>query len=446
MKKSRRTLPAVPLALLLLLPAAVLTVSCGKTEAPKQAKAARYTCPMHPEIVKDGPGECPICGMDLVPSDEVPSDGKPAEEASEGLAPVALDARRRQLLSLRTARVSPGEMVTTIRTVGRVAYDERRVHHVHTRNEAYVEHVAADFTGKYVRKGETLAHLYSPELLASQQEYLLARRAVRALGASADGAAREGAVSLLAAARERLTLWGVDERDLAALEERGEPLRTIEVRAPISGYVTGRTAFHGMKVMPADTLFDIVDLSVVWVLADVYESELPRVRLGQKAAMTLAYWQGRSWTGRVTYVYPSLDEKTRTAKVRLEFANPKEELKPEMFADVVLESPPRRVLRVPEGAVLDSGTRKVVFVAEGEGLLQPREVSLGARGEGFFEVLSGLTEGEEVALGATFLVDSESRLKAALGAIGSGGADRSEAPAGTAAAAAPTPSGGAHRH
>lgn len=440
MRTKRSTLPMVPLGLLLaLLPAAVLTVSCGKAEAPKEAKSVRYTCPMHPEIVKDGPGECPICGMDLVPV------GAAAEEqkAPSGQADVPLDARRRQLLSLRTARVEPGEMVTTIRTVGRVVYDERRVHHVHTRNEAYVEHVTADFTGKYVRKGETLAHLYSPELLASQQEFLLARRAVRALGASADAAAREGAVALLAAARERLTLWGVDERDLAALEERGEPLRTIEVRAPISGYVTGRTAFHGMKVMPADTLFDIVDLSVVWVLADVYESELPRVRLGQKGTMTLSYWQGRSWTGRVTYVYPSLDERTRTAKVRLEFANPKEELKPEMFADVVLESPPRRVLRVPEEAVLDSGTRKVVFVAQGEGLLQPRDVSLGTRGEGFFEVLSGLTAGEEVAMGASFLVDSESRLKAALGAIGASGPSPAS---GTPTPAAPPPSGDVHRH
>jgi Cu(I)/Ag(I) efflux system membrane fusion protein len=172
-----------------------------------------------------------------------------------------------------------------------------------------------------------------------------------------------------------------------------------------------------MKVMPADSLFDIADLSSVWVLADVYEYELPRLRLGQKGIMTLSYWPGRSWTGRVSYVYPAVDEKTRTVKVRLDFANPKEELRPEMFAQVTIQGSPRDALVVPDDSVLDSGTRKIVFVAEGEGKLSPREIVVGDHAGGVYEVTAGLAEGQTVARGANFLVDSESRLKAALSAM-----------------------------
>lgn len=479
MYRSRTALAA--LLLVLAAPALLLSPGCGGAKPSAAAKEA-WICPMHPEVVKDRPGDCPICGMKLVPKEA--SKPVPPSEAHEtwtcpmhpeivrdraetcpvcgmdlvkkdtpaaraaagpaGHAPVTIDARKRQLLSLRTARVERGSFGTGIRTVGRVVFDERRVHHVHTRYEAYVEHVTADFTGKLVRKGEVLAHVYSPELYATQQEVLLALRAVKALGPAADPSAREGAERLLEAARQRLRLWEVEDADIAALERRGEPLRSVPIYAPTSGYVTARTAFHGMKVMPADTLFDIVDLSSVWVLADVYESELPRVSVGQPARMTLSYRPGREWRGRVAYVYPSLEEKTRTAKVRLEFANPREELKPEMFADVVLESAPRTALKVPEDAVLDSGTRKLVFVAKGEGLLEPREVAVGEQGGGSWEVLSGLAEGEEVALGASFLVDSESRLAAALAGMRAGApppADRE----GRSPAPSAAPADG-HRH
>ena len=486
--KKNPTLAALFAVLLfaLAVPAVLLVTGCGGGKPPASAGAKTYICPMHPEVVKDGKGSCPICGMDLVPKEEAPtataaahetwicpmhpeivkdrkescpicgmdlvkkeedaSGGGAGEAGVPGFATVTIDARKRQLLSLKTAKVERGTFGTGIRTVGRVAYDERRVHHVHTRFEAYVEHVAADFTGKYVRKGDVLAHVYSPELFATQQELLLALRAVRALGPSADATAREGAERLLEATRQRLRLWEVAEKDIAALEARGEPLRSFPIYAPISGYVTARTAFHGMKVMPADTLFDIVDLSSVWVLADVYESELPRVKVGQTGRMTLAYRPGQSWTGKVTYIYPSLDEKTRTAKVRLEFANPREELKPEMFADVVLESAPRTALTVPDDAVLDSGTRKVVFVSKGEGVLEPREVTVGEQGGGSWEILSGLEEGEEIALGASFLVDSESRLASALAGMRDG-VTPTTGHEGHAAPATPTsaPDAG-HRH
>jgi len=419
----------IPFFLFAFAAVAVLSLaSCGgrgaaPPAATPAAKAAKWQCPMHPEVVKDGPGDCPICGMKLVPIEEAARSASAAMSGSAaagpaGLATVTIDAAKRQLLGLKTVAVTRAPFATSIRTTGRIAPDERRVHHVHTRYEGFVEHVTADFTGKYVSKGEVLALIYSPELYATQQEYLLALKASRSLGPSGVPSVAQGGRDLLEAARQRLLLWEITPADIAAIEKRGEPVRALPVYAPISGYVTGRSAYHGMKVMPADTLFDILDLSAVWVLADVYEYELPRLATGEKATMTLSYWPGRSWQGMVTYVYPSVDEKTRTVKVRAEFDNPKGELKPEMFADVTLHAKPRTVLQVPDDAVLESGTRNIVFVAEGEGALAPREIALGDRGEGMVEVRSGLKEGDVIVRGANFLVDSESRLKAAISAMG----------------------------
>jgi len=446
--------------------ALVFSAGCGKKSATAVA-AKKYQCPMHPEIVRDAPGDCPICGMKLVPMEEKartgaaatggtaapaaarkillyrspmnPSETSPiprkdsmgmdfvpvyADEAEvtagspEGLAPVTIDAAKRQLLGLKTIEAHRAPFETSIRTTGRVAPDERRVHHVHTRYEGFVEHVTADFTGKYVKKGEALAFIYSPELYATQQEYLLALRASRALGTSGISSVAEGGRDLLAAARQRLLLWEITPADIERIEKNGEPIRAMPVYAPISGFVTGRTAYHGMKVMPADTLFDILDLSHVWVLADVYEYELPRLSVRQRATMTLSYWPGRVWNGTVTYVYPAVDEKTRTVKVRVELDNPKGELKPEMFADVTIHGSARDVLQVPDDAILESGTRNIVFVSEGEGKLVPREVVVGDHGAGVIEIREGLKEGDVVVRGANFLVDSESRLKAAISAMG----------------------------
>ncbi|MGZ5427631.1 MAG: efflux RND transporter periplasmic adaptor subunit [Thermoanaerobaculia bacterium] len=428
-------------ALAAVAPAAlVFSAGCGKKGATAVA-AKKYQCPMHPEIIRDKPGDCPICGMKLVLIDgekdeKAPSSGAPG---AEGLATVTVDARKVSLLGLKTVAVIRAPFETSIRTVGRVAADERRVHHVHTRYEGFVEHVTADFTGKFVAKGEVLALIYSPELYATQQEYLLALKASRSLGPSGVASAAQGGRDLLDAARQRLVLWEIMPADIAEIEKRGAPIRAMPVYAPISGYVTGRTAYHGMKVMPADTLFDILDLSAVWVLADVYEYELPRLSLGQKATMTLGYWPGRSWQGTVTYIYPSVDEKTRTVKVRIGLENPKGELKPEMFADVTLHARPRTVLQLPDDAVLESGTRNVVFVSQGEGKLVPREITVGDHGSGMVEVRDGLKEGEIVVQGANFLVDSESRLKAAISAL------TSAAPA-TKTGAPATPPGSGHKH
>jgi len=395
---------------------------CGMKLVPAEPATSapavhKWTCPMHPEIVRDAKGSCPICGMNLVQVEAAKPD---AAAGPANRTTITIDPEKERLLGLKTASAKMAPLATSIRTVGRVLFDERRVHHVHTRYEAFVEHVTADFTGKYVRKGEVLAHVYSPEVFATQQEYLLALKAMRSLSGSAmEGVAASGK-ELLEAARQRLLLWQIAPEDIAAIVRNGEPLRTIPLYAPISGYVTGRTAFHGMKVTPADTLFDIVDVSSVWVVADVYEYELPRLKLGQKATVTLAYWPGKEWAGPVTYIYPAVDEKSRTVKVRIDVANPNGDLKPEMFAQVVIRGSAREALAVPDDAVLDSGTRKIVFLAPGRGKLVPREVEVGERAGGVTEIRKGLAEGDVVALGANFLVDSESQLKAALAGMTAG--------------------------
>jgi Cu(I)/Ag(I) efflux system membrane fusion protein len=350
--------------------------------------------------------------MDLVVVETAESSGGKSDSSDH--APIFIDAAKRQLLGLRTVEVARSPLSVSVRTVGRVTYDERLVHHVHTRYTAFVEHVYADFTGKAVTKGEALASLYSPELYATQKEYLLALKAARSLSGSTSPGVAVGGSNLLDAARERLLLWEINPADIEKIEKAGEPLRAVDVYAPISGVIVGRAAYHGMKVMPTDVLFDIVDLSRVWVLADVYEYELPKIKIGEAADVTLSYWPGKKWPASVTYIYPSVDEKTRTVRVRLELSNPRGELKPEMFADVTIRGAARNVLQVPDDAILDGGQRKIAFVVKDDGHIEPRDVQTGDRSEGHVEILSGVSAGEKVALRANFLIDSESRLKAAL--------------------------------
>jgi membrane fusion protein, copper/silver efflux system len=391
-----------------------------RAAAPAAARAVQYHCPMHPSYVADRPGDCPICGMKLVPVEPSPA----AEvEPAAAPAPVAgrstlqLSAERRRMLGVSGEPVRRVALERTIRTVGRIAVDERRLHHIHTKYEAYVDDLYVDFTGKFVRRGQPLLSLYSPELMATQQEYLLAYRAQRQLGASRVPEVARGGVDLLEAARQRLLLWDIRPADIASLEHTGAVQRTLKLYSPVSGYVVQKTAYHGMRVMPADTLFDIADLSRLWVLADVYESDLASVRLDMPAEVAVTYLPGRTWHGRVTNVAPTVEEKTRTVKVRVEVDNTDQELKPEMFADVVLKARLGSGLLVPESAVIHAGERQLVFVDLPGGAVQPRTVQLGAKVQGGVHVLAGLAEGERVVGSANFLLDSESSLKAAVAAM-----------------------------
>jgi Cu(I)/Ag(I) efflux system membrane fusion protein len=405
--------------------------------------AIKYQCPMHPSIVMDQPGKCPICGMDLVRMTPASaSAGDPGSAPVEGLAPITIDPSRQQLIGLRTAPVTEGKVGGTWRTNGRVVMDETRVRRVTLKVPAFVERVYADFTGKPVRQGEPLFSVYSPELLAAQEEYLLALRTRQALG-QGGGMATDGD-ALVAAARRKLQLWDVPQATLERLAETGESTRSLTLVSPISGVITKKDVVEGARLEVGATPYEIVDLSRVWVLADVYESELRHVKVGMTATMQLKAFPNRIFAGKVSFLDPVLDPTTRTVKVRLEFPNPDGDLRPEMFGEVVLRGATREGLRIPSDAVIPTGNTQVVFVALGGGRFQPREVRLGESDGKSVEVTSGLKAGDQVVTGANFLVDSESRMRASLAALAassSGSAPAAPPPASPPAAPAPAPSG-----
>jgi Cu(I)/Ag(I) efflux system membrane fusion protein len=399
----------------------------GPTTA-KTASKVMYHCPMHPTYISDKPGNCPICGMKLTPIEDNKSDahsGHPdgasgtKAERVEGYATVTIPPERIQRMGITLAEAKRTSLDQSFRTFGRVAYDETRIHHVHTRFEGYIEDLFANYTGQFVKQGEPLFSVYSPELYATENEYLLALRArdqQRKSGANQSGFGAGTDIDLVAAARERLSLWNIGQKEIDELERTRKVSRTLTITSPVSGYVTGKTAVHGLKVTPADNLYDIVDLSTVWVQADIYEINLPAVKIGQPATINLDYRPGKTWRGKVVFIDPTVDPTTRTIKARLEFANPDGELKPEMYAHVAIGGSTATVIAVPETAVIATGERYIVFVAKGDGVFEPREVLLGSRVQNFYEIKKGVSEGEKVVTGANFLLDSESKLKAATSA------------------------------
>jgi membrane fusion protein, copper/silver efflux system len=352
---------------------------------------------------------------------------------------VNVSPEKQQLVGIRTAVAAVRPLVKTIRTVGIVTYDETRVAQVFSKVDGWIEKLFVNYTGKLVQKGQPLFTLYSPDLVSTQEEYLLALRAKQTLGSSSIKEISAGSDSLFESAHRRLSLWDISEEQISDLNKSGKPNRTLTFYSPISGFVIKKDAAQGMKVMPDKELYTITDLSTVWVNADIYENELSNVRLGQRATIALSYFPGEKFSGKVTWIAPVLEEKTRTTKVRLEFANRDFKLKPEMYANVEIEVDGGRKLAIPDEAVLDSGIRKIVFIDKGEGRYAPAEVKLGSKFDGYYEVFAGLSPGERIIASASFLLDSESRLKEAMGAMaGMAGMDMGETQKKAPAAAAVT--------
>jgi RND family efflux transporter MFP subunit len=360
-----------------------------------------YTCGMHPWVILPRPGDCPICHMKLTPLDPAKFTGQ-----------VAIDPVVVQNIGVRIEPVSEGPLVRTIRTVGTVDYDETRVRDVNTKVAGWIEVLHVDFLGASVEKGQPLFEVYSPALFQAQEEYLLALRTQREAGGGRAGQP----LDLVASARTKLELFDVTPQQIDALAEVGRPSRTMAVLSPHTGTVIAKHANEGMRIEPGMQVFRIADLSRVWVLVTLYESQLPFVSERQKAVMSLPYIPGQTFEGRVVYIYPYVDTRTREVQVRLEFENPTGLLKPGMFATVELQSTLKReAVLVPRAAVIATGTRSVAFVSLGEGKFEPRDVRIGVEtGDGQVEVLEGLRPGELVVTSGQFLLDSESRVREAL--------------------------------
>lgn len=430
----------------------------SSTSAVAQAKAESqkpiYNCPMHPTYTSEKPGDCPLCGMRLVPApkEEAPAAAQPSGQAGAKPAPkkktmyrstmnpgeisdkpgkdsmgmemvpfeveeggevsevggrirVKISSERQQLIGVKTALVGFQDIPKIIRAVGRVDYAEPNISFVNLKYDGWVEKLFVSSTGRSVRKGEPLFDLYSPDLVAAQQEYLIALKA---------GAALRDAAGILKSAREKLKLWNVTDAQIEELGKTGEARRALTVYSPASGIVVEKNVFQGQKVMSGENLFKIADLTRVWILGQVYDYELPFLKTGQQVMASLSYYPGESFEGRIAYIYPYLKPETRTNEIRIEVANPGLKLKPEMFANLEIHVDYGNKLTIPASAVLDAGVSKIVFVALGNGYFEPREVKLGVRGDELYEVLGGVAADEAVVISANFLVDSESSLKAAL--------------------------------
>jgi len=373
-----------------------------------------------------GPSGAPYESEGPTPGSSAGTSQPAAQE--EPAVSVEVPSERRQSMGIRTFAAVITPLRKTLRTVGRVEFDERKLTTVNIRVEGWIERLYADYAGQYVIKGSPLADIYSPELMSVQLEYLnllamqsnVGFRSQRNIEFSwGDRYGTVGRLTtydvegLLNVARQKFSLWEIPEEWIKEIEATKQPVRTLTVKSPSNGYVFQKPVFKGSRVAPGEKIFDIVDLSTVWVLADIYEYEIPFVKVGQSAKISLTYYPGKEFSAKVDFVYPSLSGQTRTAKARFVLPNPKLLLKPQMFADVEMELDLGEKLAIPETAVLETGTRQIVYVDAGDGFFAARQIKVGDRGRDMVEVVSGLKAGEKVAASAVFLIDSEAKLKGA---------------------------------
>ena len=377
---------------------------------PRTGKKIKYwVAPMDPTYIRNEPGKSPM-GMDLVPVYE--EEGEEKEPASV----IRIDPVTIQNMGVRLAQVERKPLVRNIRTYGSITYNEKNIYTVNTKFSGWIEKIYVDFVGDKVKKGQPLFDIYSPELVTAQEEYLLAVQQCASLCESPYPSVAAGARRLIEASRTRLRYWDLTEGQINRIKSTGQVQKTLTVFSPASGVVTEKTAFEGHYVKEGEHQYVVADLSTIWVDVEVYEYEIPWIHNGMPAEMDLSYIPGERFEGKVLYIYPFLQEKTRTAKLRLEFRNHDYQLKPGMYANVYLKPfVVENSVVIPQEAVIVSGLRKVVFVSLGEGKFQPRDVTLGVEGnDNQYQVLEGLKEGETIVVSAQFMLDSESRLREAI--------------------------------
>lgn len=383
----------------------------GAAPAAPERKILHYRDPQNPQYTSNQPGINPETGNDLQPVY--------AEDATTIPAgALQVTPERQQLIGLRYGEATYESSAQEFRSVGRVAVDETRTTRVHARVEGWIERVEADFVGQLISKGQPLLTLYSPELLATQQELLLALQARTMMSKSSLHEARTNSDALVEAARRRLELWNFNRNQIETVEKSGKPIQSVTIFAPAGGFITARNAFPGQKIAPDTELYAIADLTRVWIMADVFESDAPSVRVGLPATITSPNDPTVRLQARVTYIQPQVDPATRTLKVRLELNNPGYRLKPEMFVDVIFRVGGSNMLTVPSEAVLDTGTIQTVFIDRGNGLLEPRHVEIGRRLGDRVQILRGLSPAERIVVSGAFLLNSESQLKSAMAGMG----------------------------
>jgi len=392
------------LAWVILILLALLIIGCGREKEPSAHKNQREEGKqeVNAEAKKAENLEMEMQGLTM---ESIQKEGK-VEEIAPGT--VQISSQRQQLIGVKIGTAEMKSLEKVIRTVGRVDYDEKRIVTVSPKVGGWIEDLYVDFTGDYVKKGSALLTIYSPDLVTTQEEYLIALRAKKDLIKSGD--------LLLESARRRLKLWDITDEQIEALGKVGQPKKTMALHSPSSGFVLEKNAYQGMNVIPGMVLYKLADLSIVWLIADIYEYELPFIRLGQQASIQIASIPGEVFTGKAVYIYPSLNAETRTANVRFELANSQGKLKPEMYANVEIKVPLGQKLTVPVGAIIDTGVRQLAIVAKGSGYFEPREVKA-TRVNDYYEVMNGLKAGEQVVTSANFLIDSESNLKEAMGGM-----------------------------
>jgi len=416
----------------------------GAKEA-KQTEQAEvlYTCAMHPFIIKDKPGTCPICGMALI---KKVAGAEASEQELAMLGHVSLSPTQALMANVATTEARMMPLEKEINAVGMVQYDQARQAKVTAWVAGRIDRLNVNTVGAYVSKGKPVAELYSPDLVSAQQEYLLALKSREQLKNSPISSISFGGEGLVSSARQRLKLMGVRDSQIAGLEKAGQPVIRLPIYTPLSGVVIEKIAQEGQYVNAGDPLFSIADLSVVWVEVEVYENEFANIKLGQTVSILSQSYPGKTFRGKVAFIYPFLDPKTRTVKVRVELANPGLKLKPDMFVNAMIKIPLGSAIVVPVGAVMDTGRRQVVWVEMKPGMFEPREVQVGARAGDSIQILSGVKAGEKVASSGGYLIDSESQLKGSAGGHEGHGAkpatSTDEKGAKTPAAPAPEKGGG----